>query len=215
MAEAGILERSLSISLGTLIFALLLPYMIVVGGLHLDRSLGFPQLGVMWMLLGALLVTLGLPLAAWSVYIQHSLGKGTPVPMVPTQRLIVTGPYRYCRNPMAFVTFLAYYWDLYAVSNGIWDIHYIAALPHRNSLYQARGGESWQRGSALSTSSTRRGHPSSSLGSGAERRRTISGKIGCDYRSDRTVQSEVTASQPLTVMDPIMKPLCNVTVPTQ
>jgi len=109
MAEAGILERSLSISLGALIFALLLPYMIVVGGLHLDRSLGFPQLGVMWMLLGALLVALGLPLAAWSVYIQHSLGKGTPVPMVPTQRLIVTGPYRYCRNPMAFGTFLAYY----------------------------------------------------------------------------------------------------------
>jgi len=38
---------------------------------------------------------------SWSAWCQFKIGKGTPVPIVPTRKLIITGPYKYCRNPMA------------------------------------------------------------------------------------------------------------------
>lgn len=46
--------------------------------------------------------------AIWSVKIEFTLGKGTPAPMMPTQKLIVSGPFLYCRNPMFFGTICAY-----------------------------------------------------------------------------------------------------------
>jgi protein-S-isoprenylcysteine O-methyltransferase Ste14 len=36
------------------------------------------------------------------------LGRGTPVPMMPTQKLLVCKPYSYYRNPMLFGTILLY-----------------------------------------------------------------------------------------------------------
>ncbi len=55
-----------------------------------------------------MLVIVGWSFAAWSVYVQYEIGKGTPVPVVPTKRLITSGPYKYCRNPMVFGTLLFY-----------------------------------------------------------------------------------------------------------
>ena len=39
-------------------------------------------------------------LALWSVVGQFDLGRGTPVPLMATQRLVVEPPYTYTRNPM-------------------------------------------------------------------------------------------------------------------
>jgi len=50
----------------------------------------------------------GLAFAQWSIFIQFTHGRGTPLPMMPTQRLITTGPFQYCRNPMTLGTILAY-----------------------------------------------------------------------------------------------------------
>lgn len=44
---------------------------------------------------------LGVPWLAWSIAWQHMRGKGTPLPLVPTKVLLIDGPYRYTRNPMA------------------------------------------------------------------------------------------------------------------
>lgn len=38
--------------------------------------------------------------ANWTVRVQYSLGRGAPIPLMATQRLVIEGPYRYCRNPM-------------------------------------------------------------------------------------------------------------------
>jgi len=39
---------------------------------------------------------------------QMTIGKGTPVPMMPTKQLVVQKPFTYCRNPMTLGTFLIY-----------------------------------------------------------------------------------------------------------
>jgi protein-S-isoprenylcysteine O-methyltransferase Ste14 len=61
------------------------------------------------MLAGALLILAGLPLSLWTIYIQFTLGRGTPIPLMATQKLIITGPYRYSRNPMALGAFIAFF----------------------------------------------------------------------------------------------------------
>ena len=42
----------------------------------------------------------GIPFVVWTVLTQMMVGKGTPMPVAPPRRLIVTGPYRLCRNPI-------------------------------------------------------------------------------------------------------------------
>lgn len=46
--------------------------------------------------------------AFWSIYIQFTIGRGTPIPMMPTHKLLIRKPYSYCRNPMLFGTILLY-----------------------------------------------------------------------------------------------------------
>jgi protein-S-isoprenylcysteine O-methyltransferase Ste14 len=51
-------------------------------------------------ILGALMIVVGLPVLLDS-FIRFAIqGLGTPAPIAPPQRLIVTGLYRYVRNPM-------------------------------------------------------------------------------------------------------------------
>ena len=42
--------------------------------------------------------------ANWTVKVQFSFGKGTPIPLMATQKLVVKRPYTYCRNPMTLGT---------------------------------------------------------------------------------------------------------------
>jgi protein-S-isoprenylcysteine O-methyltransferase Ste14 len=50
--------------------------------------------------LGAALGLGGFALFAWCVALFARIGRGTLAPWDPTQRLVVTGPYRHVRNPM-------------------------------------------------------------------------------------------------------------------
>jgi protein-S-isoprenylcysteine O-methyltransferase Ste14 len=82
----------------------------------LDRRLHWPRIpgGAARRALGAMLAAAGLALALWSIAAQVTRGRGTPLPVMPTQRLLTDGPFRYCRNPMALGTILAY------LGLGIW-----------------------------------------------------------------------------------------------
>ena len=75
-------------------------------GRWLDGMLGLPACfsPPYALVVGGLLILSGYPLALWAVYVQFTAGRGTPIPTMPTQRLITHGPYRYCRNPMALGT---------------------------------------------------------------------------------------------------------------
>jgi protein-S-isoprenylcysteine O-methyltransferase Ste14 len=92
------------------VFLGLLLLLVAVVGPRLDRRLGLPPFrsGRPGRALGGLLVILGFSLGFWSVITQLTRGRGTPLPVMPTQELLTEGPFRYCRNPMTLGTILAY-----------------------------------------------------------------------------------------------------------
>ncbi len=92
------------------VFLGLLPFLVARVGPRLDRRLGLPPLGIgrLNRILGGLVTGLGFSLGFWSVDTQLTRGRGTPLPVMPTQELLTEGPYRYCRNPMTLGAILAY-----------------------------------------------------------------------------------------------------------
>ena len=68
---------------------------------------------IRWIILMSLLV-IGFVYGIWSVIIQNTVGQGGPVEIgnleisPRTKNLVVSGPYKYTRNPMLFGTFLMY-----------------------------------------------------------------------------------------------------------
>lgn len=108
-------ERPLGIQLVSLAFAgilflFLIPYTLLVPAPRLDVLLHLPRffIGILNFIAGALLILVGGFFAIWSILTQVIKAKGTPLPMIPTQSLLIIGPFKYCRNPMAFGTILAY-----------------------------------------------------------------------------------------------------------
>lgn len=51
-------------------------------------------------LLGALILLTGVALFTYTVVLFKIIGRGTLAPWSEKQRLVVSGPYQYCRNPM-------------------------------------------------------------------------------------------------------------------
>lgn len=92
------------------LFLLLLPYLIIVLCPRLDARLGLEGFysGALNWILGGLLMVAGGFFALWSIYAQLTRGRGTPLPMLPTQELLTRGPFGYCRNPMTLGTILMY-----------------------------------------------------------------------------------------------------------
>ena len=83
----------------------------------LDQRIGrqlIPVAGLRLMIAGVLSV-LGLLFGVWSIVVQNKVGKGGPLEFAgievspKTQNLVVTGPYKYCRNPMLFGACAFYY----------------------------------------------------------------------------------------------------------
>jgi protein-S-isoprenylcysteine O-methyltransferase Ste14 len=92
------------------VFLGLLPFLVAGAGPRLDRRLGLPPLGIgsVNRAVGGLLAVIGFSLGFWSVDTQLTRGRGTPLPVMPTQELVTEGPFRYCRNPMTLGAILAY-----------------------------------------------------------------------------------------------------------
>lgn len=93
-----------------ILFLVLLPFLLINVSSLLDRWLQLPRIayGVVNPFVGILCGVVGLALGLWSVETQVSIGRGTPVPVMPTQTLVVQGPFRFCRNPMTLGTIFLY-----------------------------------------------------------------------------------------------------------
>ena len=92
------------------VFLGLLPFIVAVLGPRFDRRIGLAPLriGTLGRLFGGMLSAAGFSLGLWSVYTQLDRGRGTPLPVMPTQDLLTEGPFAYCRNPMTLGAVLAY-----------------------------------------------------------------------------------------------------------
>jgi len=93
-----------------LVFLVVLPYILVVLSATLDVWLSLPRFAHSFItpLAGGLMIVGGWLLGIWANYAQFTIGRGTPVPLMATQRLIVQPPYTYCRNPMALGAIVMY-----------------------------------------------------------------------------------------------------------
>lgn len=104
-------QRMMLLAVAAVFFLFLFPALLVTLGRLLDRWLGWPsiQYASLKIILGLLLAFGGWALGLWSNYVQFTLGRGTPVPLMATQTLIVEPPYTYCRNPMALGAIVMYF----------------------------------------------------------------------------------------------------------
>ncbi len=103
-------KRIIAMLLAGVLFLYLLPRLIARGGSSLDLQLGLPSIhfGTVNFILGTLFLVVGFYFALWSIYAQMAHANGTPLPILPTQKLLTDGPFRLCRNPMTFGTIVAY-----------------------------------------------------------------------------------------------------------
>ncbi len=96
----------IAVIFGGIIFWLVIPFLIIVVSSYIDKKLDLPQFhdGPISPVVSFLFIVAGWLFANWTVKAQFSLGKGTPIPFMATQKLVMKGPYRHCRNPMTLGT---------------------------------------------------------------------------------------------------------------
>ncbi|POY37978.1 isoprenylcysteine carboxylmethyltransferase family protein [Solitalea longa] len=104
-------------------------------------------------LAGGIILLLGLGIFVYTVFLFKHLGKGTLAPWQPTQKLIVAGPYRYCRNPMITGVFFILIGEsliTHSLSIGYWAVLFFMIntvyfiLKEESDLYK-RFGEEYRR----------------------------------------------------------------------
>ena len=89
------------------IFFFLLTALFVVLSLQVDRMLKFPKLlsEPLNSALSVPVLLVGLLIYLWTVLLFYK-AKGTPVPFNPPPKVVTTGPYAHCRNPMLTSVFI-------------------------------------------------------------------------------------------------------------
>lgn len=102
---------------GGLLVVVLIPLGLWQASAALDHLTGIQLIpsAALRVAMAVALVLLGLPLGLWSIVVQNTVGEGGPVEIAgiavtpKTQNLIVTGPYKYTRNPMLLGACVLYY----------------------------------------------------------------------------------------------------------
>ena len=99
-------RRLIAVICGGIVFWIIVPFFIVVGAAFMDPWLSSPRFFYGWVniIVALALLVAGWLFANWTVKVQFSFGKGTPIPLMATQKLVVKRPYTYCRNPMTLGT---------------------------------------------------------------------------------------------------------------
>ncbi len=119
--EFGMGERVIATLLAGVVFVLLIPFVILKGSAAIDRWLHISpfDFGLVNLVVGGAMALIGWLFAIWSIVDQLTRGRGTPLPVMATQTLLITGPFAYCRNPMSFGTIVLYYG--LAIWTGSWS----------------------------------------------------------------------------------------------
>jgi protein-S-isoprenylcysteine O-methyltransferase Ste14 len=105
-----------------------LVYMMLVGGgwlvllpgviLYCESGMAWPALRSWpWLAAGLCSAALGTGLALWAGYHLIQYGHGTPLPLDPPRRLVMSGPYAHVRNPQAIGMMLLVCGEVLAVAS--------------------------------------------------------------------------------------------------
>ena len=108
--EYGPWQRLALLAAAGVLFLVILPLALLRLGGWLDRLLDWPVFfhPPANAIVGGLIILAGWLLAIWTIYVQFTLGRGTPVPVMATQKLLICPPYSLCRNPMALGAIVLY-----------------------------------------------------------------------------------------------------------
>jgi len=108
--EYSLRQRFIALAFAAPFFLLIFPFLLIVASNAIDAWLHLPRfsMGAVQWIVALLLIAAGLSLGLGSIQTQIDIGRGTPVPMMPTMSLVVKGPFAYCRNPMTLGTYIAY-----------------------------------------------------------------------------------------------------------
>ncbi|RPH90054.1 MAG: isoprenylcysteine carboxylmethyltransferase family protein [Calditrichaeota bacterium] len=103
-------QRLIVLGMGAVIFLAFIPLILIGLMTKIDAVLGVRNLlfSRTAVVIGVLLMIIGGIIGMRTVMIQFTQASGTPFPFMPTQRLIINGPFAACRNPMTLGTILAY-----------------------------------------------------------------------------------------------------------
>jgi len=141
-------------ALGSAVFFVLAPGIVAglapwwISGRGMDRaSLGWrlQSLGVMLIAAGALALLDSFARFAWQ-------GLGTPAPVFPTRHLVVTGLYRYVRNPMYVAVVAVILGQSLLFGNArvlgyraiVWLVFHLFVLAHEEPTLRAKYGNEYQ-----------------------------------------------------------------------
>lgn len=113
LVEAAQKERSLAYKaavgiLGALAFIILVPAFFFIIAYGLDKYVLADRARLLELGIGGVSAIVGMFFMAWSVLTFITIGKGTAVPIAPPRKIVVSGPYRLCRNPMLLGAILYY-----------------------------------------------------------------------------------------------------------
>ena len=102
--EFSALQKVLSMVPGFIIFLIVSPFVIFKIAAYMSNYIpvAFPRTGELIILSGSLFISM--LLMSWALFELWTKGNGTPAPITPTNKLVTSGPYRWCRNPIELGT---------------------------------------------------------------------------------------------------------------
>lgn len=101
--------RLISLSIGIIFFLVILPTVFNYIGSYINEYVHFGGNDTTRMIISLLTIVIGLSILFWSAYTQWKIGNGTPAPNAPTQQLIISGAYKYTRNPIELGAIIYYF----------------------------------------------------------------------------------------------------------
>ncbi|MBI4666595.1 MAG: isoprenylcysteine carboxylmethyltransferase family protein [Nitrospinae bacterium] len=104
----SMLFKSFALLMGGTMFLVVIPFLLYLSGEALNAIININWPAEVEIPVAALSVCAGLFFLLWAVWAQLTIGRGTPAPIAPTSKLIVTGPYNLCRNPIQLGACLYY-----------------------------------------------------------------------------------------------------------
>lgn len=125
--KKSFLYKVISIICGIVFFLAVLPAFFIWVGRFVDSYYSLTSSIVSMTLIAIVAILIGLFFMFWSTYTQLTIGKGAPTPNVPTKNLIISGPYRICRNPIELGAII-YYFGLGTITQYSYTIGIVCLL---------------------------------------------------------------------------------------